>query len=647
MFHEHPWLNAVVSRIGEAVAMQPVKLEMRAGKEWAQVFEHPVLALMDEPNEDMSGDMLLSMCQQYLELRGEMFIAKYRNKLGAVVELWPIPPHWIAETPSRGNPQFVIRLLGSGMTGGTVTIPRTEIIWHRTPNLKDPYGRGQAKAEAIGDEVQADDLAAKHTKAFYQNNARPDFAVVYDGNVEQEQLTEARNSFEAIYRGVRNAFRVAFLNNSAKIQTFGWSMSDIEHAEGRRLARETIAGLWSVHQMILGISDNVNRANAEVAKAMFNEIVVIPRLRSLSRVLTNQLVKEFDDRLALTFEEPYTGDKEFEHKQIVDAVDRSIITVREARATIPGIEDREDTDVFLLALGKSPVASLAEPPAPKAPPPQKEFRKAITEAEWVRRDGIFRKALDPREKRMLPWLKKRFAKQANEMRANLEKHSPEKSFVQKMSAAQWVDLILFDLHRWQEEAAKEGGAFISEAIEFAGTQAVEEIGLGIAFDVLNPQVVEFLKERQSLIKRIDDTTFDAVRASLIEGYNGGESLGDLMERISTVMDERIGYGAERIARTEMVGAMNGGALEGYRQSGVTKKAWLAAIDERSRKEGKPPNEFYPHVDAHERYNEKAIGIDENFKMHGMHPASGKCPGSMNSAAHDINCRCTILPVVED
>jgi SPP1 gp7 family putative phage head morphogenesis protein len=97
------------------------------------------------------------------------------------------------------------------------------------------------------------------------------------------------------------------------------------------------------------------------------------------------------------------------------------------------------------------------------------------------------------------------------------------------------------------------------------------------------------------------------------------------------MGERIRSTPETIARTEVIGAYNGGTWQAWRQSGVvTKKRWLAALDDRTRP---------THVDAHDQ----VVGIDEDFSVGGF---SGPCPGSMGDAGEDINCRCTMTAVLD-
>lgn len=162
---------------------------------------------------------------------------------------------------------------------------------------------------------------------------------------------------------------------------------------------------------------------------------------------------------------------------------------------------------------------------------------------------------------------------------------------------------------------------IIKAVASEGTFILEELGISIGFDVLNPKVIEYVETRVGdLIKEISDTTKEALRLTLKEGEEAGENISKLADRISLVYEDAQGYRAELIARTENITAHNNGALNGYRQSGIVeKKSWLTAGDDRVRPE-------------HVVMNGETVGIEETFSNGLMYPS-------------EPNCRCTIVPII--
>jgi SPP1 gp7 family putative phage head morphogenesis protein len=122
---------------------------------------------------------------------------------------------------------------------------------------------------------------------------------------------------------------------------------------------------------------------------------------------------------------------------------------------------------------------------------------------------------------------------------------------------------------------------------------------------------------------VQDVLGQAVREGLTV-----QQIIDALKESSVFSDAR----AERIARTEVIGSLNEGKLAGYRDTGLVRmKEWLATQDDRTR-------------DAHLDADGEIVPIDEPFTKTGealMFPGdpSGS-PGNI------INCRCTVLPVVE-
>lgn len=97
------------------------------------------------------------------------------------------------------------------------------------------------------------------------------------------------------------------------------------------------------------------------------------------------------------------------------------------------------------------------------------------------------------------------------------------------------------------------------------------------------------------------------------------------------MGDRIKSTAENIARTEAIGAANGGTLEAWIKSGVVaRKTWLASLDDRTR-------------DSHREAHGQTVDLDEDFEVGGGH---GPAPGQIGIAEEDIQCRCTMAAVVK-
>ena len=260
-------------------------------------------------------------------------------------------------------------------------------------------------------------------------------------------------------------------------------------------------------------------------------------------------------------------------------------------------------------------------------------KAAETVAEELRRIDKWKQFIlrnDTFYYRFLSGLIQLFEKQQAEIIAQLDAFqrsiSPER-LAQKIRSI--PDEVTLDKARWELIFEEFGQLLLPEVIQDRGQKELMQLYLGVSFDVKNPRVLQFLEEDIRVFKKANDTTMDAIKKALVKGVSEGEGIPKLKMRISEVFEGCKGYRAERIARTQVIGASNFGAFEGYKQSGVVeRKEWLATKDDRTRPD-------------HAAIDGQIVGLDETFS-NGL-----RFPGDPRGSAEDvINCRCTVLPWVK-
>lgn len=124
-----------------------------------------------------------------------------------------------------------------------------------------------------------------------------------------------------------------------------------------------------------------------------------------------------------------------------------------------------------------------------------------------------------------------------------------------------------------------------------------------------------------------------LREQLTQGLIQGESYGRTSKRIKDRMDVGAAN-ALRIARTEMHRTRQQGKLdsmeEGARAGIVLKKQWVSSLDGETR-------------ESHQDLDGEQIDLDKDFEGE---EGSGPAPGLFGVASEDINCRCTMIEVVD-
>jgi len=144
---------------------------------------------------------------------------------------------------------------------------------------------------------------------------------------------------------------------------------------------------------------------------------------------------------------------------------------------------------------------------------------------------------------------------------------------------------------------------ITSILALAGKRALAELPISIAFDLLNLEVVNWLEVHcAEAVKNIGVTTQQALKQTLIEGIENGESIAKLTERIKEAYSplDIEGYRAKRIAMTETKNAFSQGNLQGYRQSGLPGKKGILL--------GPNPCEFCISL-----YNMGLIDLDDTWE----------------------------------
>jgi len=173
-----------------------------------------------------------------------------------------------------------------------------------------------------------------------------------------------------------------------------------------------------------------------------------------------------------------------------------------------------------------------------------------------------------------------------------------------------------------------------------GNYTMDFLGVGGAINITTEFASAYLVEYGGvLIKGINETTRQALMDSLSEGFDLGEGIDDLSERVTSIFTTASEIRAEMIARTEALKASNAATVEAYRQSEVVvAKEWLTEMDNHT-------CVFCEDLDG------KAIPLDDNYFNQGDTFTVGD--NTMDISMADVgeppvhpDCRCTTIPIID-
>lgn len=232
----------------------------------------------------------------------------------------------------------------------------------------------------------------------------------------------------------------------------------------------------------------------------------------------------------------------------------------------------------------------------------------------------FDRSLIPYERAMASKLRGFFMQQKKEVLSNMEAKSK--------GISDWM----FDVVKYELLFEEFGQLLLPEVVQDRGDEELQRLAVGVSFNVSDPRVTEFLADKIFKFSfKPNETTKNHLRREFAEGLAEGEGIPQLAKRVKKVFGFAEKYRSVRIARTEILGSSNFGAVESYKQSGVVeKKEWLATKDNRVRDSHKPP------LDG------EVVLLDATFSNGLMYPGDPSGPPE-----EIIQCRCTTVPIVKE
>lgn len=329
MFGKNPRL-AVVDRIASDLSTCTGKLfrvNPETGEE-TEIESHPFLDFMAKPNPlyEMSAAACWRLLQIYLELKGEGYFVYEFDAAGRPAEIWPLPTSWVQETPYIGHPYYEVKTT----SGNILQVPVDDVFYMKELNPLDPYKRGLGSAEALADEIETDEYAAKFQKKFFYNDATPSTLIAMPGS-SKDQRARFREEWNEKFRGPFNSHGIATIDGEVTVTKLAENMKDMDMMQGREFLRNAVLEHFGVPREIMGITENSNRATSDAAQYIYASNVLMPRLGKREEAINTQLLPFFGADLVWHFDDIVPHSQEFDKAKALDGWNAGLLMRDEAR----------------------------------------------------------------------------------------------------------------------------------------------------------------------------------------------------------------------------------------------------------------------------------------------------------------------------
>jgi HK97 family phage portal protein len=338
-YREMPWLRTIVSTCSDGVAgvcwrayrrkkggavikdfslrsagygaRWPRMKALLSSGELEEVPDHPVLSLIENPNDALPGREVVKLIQTQLDVAGETFLMLERMG-GVVVGFWPLPASWVIRIPDFRMPKAE-RYYTVSVAGKAMDIPASEIIHDRAElDPDDPLARGVGPGFSLGDELDTDEYIARFTKNAFFNNMLPAAVVSIEGlsDTNAPAVKAFQESLSRAYKGADNAGKALITSGKTTFARLDTPFKDIQLIELRKFLMNFTRMVYRVPPEILGDITNSNRATSLAAQEIFARQVVVPRAEHLRAMMQKWLVPLFGDDIILDYDSPVPEDRE-------------------------------------------------------------------------------------------------------------------------------------------------------------------------------------------------------------------------------------------------------------------------------------------------------------------------------------------------
>lgn len=294
-------LFAIVNRLSTGVSLVEWRLYRKnidgrrkigpAEDNRVEVTRHAALDLWNTPNPFTTRQELVEGGQQHIDLTGEGWLIISYLDAGHKVpgELWLVRPDKMA--PVQSATKYISGYVYTGPDGEEIPFDRDEVCFIRMPNPLDPF-RGMGPVQSILADLDATKYSAEWNRNFFLNSAEPGGVIQVDTTLSDDDFRRMQMRWDEQHRGVSKAHRVAVLEQGKWVPN-AFSQKDMQFVELRTASRDTIMEAFAFPKSMLGVTEDVNRANAETGEEIFGRWQQVPRLERWKSMLNNDLLPRF------------------------------------------------------------------------------------------------------------------------------------------------------------------------------------------------------------------------------------------------------------------------------------------------------------------------------------------------------------------
>ena len=117
--------------------------------------------------------------------------------------------------------------------------------------------------EGLATSIDIDTKTLEANRSFYENGMMAQFMLSTDNKLTQDQIKQLNAEMRAAYAGTKNFWKVPIFGGGIKPSTMQMNNRDAEMLAQQAWLRDKVMAAFKNTKASLGITEDVNRANAE------------------------------------------------------------------------------------------------------------------------------------------------------------------------------------------------------------------------------------------------------------------------------------------------------------------------------------------------------------------------------------------------
>jgi len=326
--NSHLYVKTAVGQQQPKCLTAPIKkseLSHLANYDVQEVLDHSLKSLLEHPNPDQNGRVLVKSIDIDLSLCGNAFVRKIRADDGLPEQLWSLQPD---KMKLAWDEKGVLVGFWYSPQSFPIFIPKKDVIWFKFEDPRNRLSWGVGPVRGVYERVLQNKDELAYVASLYRNQARPDSIItIKDILAPEAERVQKEWNMRLKQGGIGGV--IVTNGEEMDVKPLSWSPKDLLGQEVRTWTKLQILNAFGLNAALF--ENDGNRSLIEGAEYMALKNAVLPRLRLIEAQINHDLIPEFDERLLFVFDNPCTDDADRKAQENVSLLDRGVLTINEVR----------------------------------------------------------------------------------------------------------------------------------------------------------------------------------------------------------------------------------------------------------------------------------------------------------------------------